>query len=237
MNGYIRLFRKFISWEWYKNQNTKAVFIHCLLKANWEDGSFEGQIIKRGSFVTGRKKLSEELGLTEQQIRTALKHLISTNEITIEKTNKYSIITIINYDLYQDINQEVNQQLTNNQPTINQQLTTNEKEKEEKKEKEYIKENIKRKVFKKPTIKEIADYCKERKNNVNAEVFYNFYESKDWLVGKNKMKNWKACVRSWELRNKSKNEKLPEWFEKKVTGDKLNTEEESELREIVKAYE
>ena len=51
------------------------------------------------------------------------------------------------------------------------------------------------------------------------------------------MKDWKASIRSWELRNKNQNEKLPEWFDKKVTGDKLNTKEESELREIVKAYE
>ena len=113
MNGYIRLFRKFTQWEWYKNINTKILFLHCLLKANWEDSKFEGQVIKRGSFVTGRKKLAKELCITEQQVRTALQHLVSTNEITIKKTNKYSIITINNYDMYQFANQENNQQSTN----------------------------------------------------------------------------------------------------------------------------
>ena len=113
-----------MNWEWYKDSNTKGVFIHCLLKANWKDGKFEGKVIKRGSFVTGRKKLAEELELSEQQVRTALKHLISTNEITISTTNKYSVITIVNYELYQQVNQQTNQQLTNNQPTTNQQLTT-----------------------------------------------------------------------------------------------------------------
>ena len=56
--------------------------------------------------------------------------------------------------------------------------------------------------FVKPTIIDIKEYCKERKNNVDSETFFDFYESKDWLIGKNKMKNWKACVRTWESREK-----------------------------------
>mgnify|MGYP003672955658 CR=1 FL=1 len=59
--------------------------------------------------------------------------------------------------------------------------------------------------FKKPTINEIADYCIERKNNIDAETFYDFYESKDWKIGRNKMKAWKACVRTWEKRQTKNN--------------------------------
>ena len=66
------------------------------------------------------------------------------------------------------------------------------------------KENIKRKSFIKPTIDEIQQYCTERNNGINANAFYDFYESKNWYVGKNKMKDWKACVRTWEQRNKEK---------------------------------
>lgn len=113
---WIKVHQKFIDWEWYKNTNTKVVFLHCLLKANWKEGKYQGVIIPRGSFVTGRKKLAEELDLTEQQIRTAIEHLKSTNEITITSTKKFSIITINNYDLYQQNNQVNNQQSTNNQP-------------------------------------------------------------------------------------------------------------------------
>ena len=58
--------------------------------------------------------------------------------------------------------------------------------------------------FKKPTINDINDYCKQRNNTIDAETFFDFYESKDWKVGKNKMKNWKACVRTWEKRNNNK---------------------------------
>jgi hypothetical protein len=59
--------------------------------------------------------------------------------------------------------------------------------------------------FVKPTIIDIKEYCKERKNNVDAETFFDFYESKDWLIGKIKMKDWKACVRTWEKSRNNKN--------------------------------
>lgn len=121
---WIKIHNKFLNWEWYTDVNTKAVFIHCILKANWKDCSYQGIVVPRGSFVTGRKKLVKELGLSEQEVRTAIKHLISTNEITTKSTNKFTIISVNNYDMYQQNNQELNQQLTNNQPTTNQQLTT-----------------------------------------------------------------------------------------------------------------
>lgn len=73
--------------------------------------------------------------------------------------------------------------------------------------KEYSFNKLKehKKAFQKPTIKEIEDYCKERNNKVSAEAFYDFYESKNWFIGKNKMKDWKACVRTWERRSNSNN--------------------------------
>lgn len=69
---------------------------------------------------------------------------------------------------------------------------------------DFKKENIKRKsttqakAFVKPTVEEVKAYCVERKNNVNPDKFIDFYESKGWLIGKNPMKDWKACVRTWE---------------------------------------
>ena len=122
--NWIKIYSNLLNWEWYKNTNTKSLFIHCLLKANWKDGKFEGIDIPRGSFVTGRKILAEELNMSEQEVRTALNHLISTNEITKKTTSKFTIISITNYELYQQVNQVVNQQSTNNQPTSNQQSTT-----------------------------------------------------------------------------------------------------------------
>tara|TARA_R110002020_G_scaffold126585_1_gene284356 strand:- start:647 stop:1267 length:621 start_codon:yes stop_codon:yes gene_type:complete len=63
---------------------------------------------------------------------------------------------------------------------------------------------INNKYFKKPTIIEIGSYCKERNNNIDPEAFFDFYESKDWFVGKSKMKCWKSAVRNWERRDKIK---------------------------------
>jgi len=62
----------------------------------------------------------------------------------------------------------------------------------------------KKALFKKPSLVEVKNYCILRKNNIEAESFIDFYESKDWLIGKNKMKDWKACVRTWESREKKK---------------------------------
>ena len=63
---------------------------------------------------------------------------------------------------------------------------------------------IKNKYFKKPSVSEIEFYSKQKEYKIDAEAFYDFYESKDWKVGKNKMKDWKACVRTWEKRNNNK---------------------------------
>ena len=133
--GYIKLCRKLAAWEWYTDANTVRVFLHCLIMANWKDSRYRGHEVPRGSFVTGRKKLAQELKISEQSIRTALSHLISTNEITITKTPKFSIITVVKYAEYQTTNHQNNQQLTSNPPATNQQLTTIEERKNNKKSK------------------------------------------------------------------------------------------------------
>ena len=70
-----------------------------------------------------------------------------------------------------------------------------------------------KKSFKKPTLEEVKAYCEERKNNVDPELFIDFYESKGWKVGKDSMKDWKACVRTWE---KSQKKKILSWQELKI---------------------
>ena len=83
-----------------------------------------GETIPRGSFVTSLDSLGKELGLSVQEIRTALKHLISTGELTSKSTNKYRIITVVNYEMYQQVNKQPNSPLTGNQQATNNQLTT-----------------------------------------------------------------------------------------------------------------
>lgn len=69
-------------------------------------------------------------------------------------------------------------------------------------DKDIINKTTTTKRFKKPTVDEIKSYCEERNNMVNAEAFYDYYESKDWMIGKNRMKDWKAAVRTWERNTK-----------------------------------
>ena len=143
---WIKLHRKISNWEWWDDVNTAHLFIHCLLRANFEDARWHGEVVKRGSFVTGREKLSKETGLTQQQVRTSLKKLQNTGEISVKSTNKYTVINICNYNDYQINDKHYqptnNQQVTNNQPTNNQQVTTSKKNKEIKKNKEYISTTI-----------------------------------------------------------------------------------------------
>lgn len=130
MTGWIKIHRKMTEWEWYDDIPCRLVFIHLLITANYEDSRWQGRVIKRGQVVTGRHELARETGLSEQQIRTVFGKLKSTSDLTIKTTNKFSIVTIVNYEEYQDKQPASNQQ-SNQQP--NQQSTTS----KEVKKKEY----------------------------------------------------------------------------------------------------
>lgn len=128
--GWISLYRKFTDWEWYDCANVKALFIHCLLKANRKTHLWRGVQIDEGQFVTSLEKLASELGMSVQQIRTALSKLKSTNEISVNSTNCYSLITVNNYVRYQGERARFEQAV---QQTPNTRSTTNNKENKENK--------------------------------------------------------------------------------------------------------
>lgn len=119
---FIKLYRGLLNWEWYNNSQMVHLFIHLLLKANHSEKDWKGIKIKRGQLVCGRAKLSKETGISEQSIRSCLLHLKSTNEITITPTNKYSVITVCNYDEYQQSQPATkptkSHQSTSNQPQL-----------------------------------------------------------------------------------------------------------------------
>ena len=121
--GWIKLHRKFEDWEWFNNSEMVHLFIYLLLNANHEDGKWRGIDIKRGQLLTGLHTLNEHTKISIQKLRTCLSKLEKTGEINKQTTNKYSIITIINYDSYQGCqqttNNQPNKQLTNNQQTTN----------------------------------------------------------------------------------------------------------------------
>lgn len=100
--GYIKIHRKILDWEWYTDQNTFCVFLHCLFKANWKDGRFRGIEIPRGSFVTSLQTLSDELNMSVKSVRTALDHLKTTGELASKTYPHWRVITVVKYNDYQD---------------------------------------------------------------------------------------------------------------------------------------
>lgn len=143
LNGFIKIHRQIMEWGWYGDPNTKAVFLHLLLTANFKPGEYKGVPLKPGDAVFGRKSLAKQLGISEQNVRTAINRLKSTNEITIKSTGKFSVATIANWALYQPDDSKPTNEPTNtstsDQPATNQQLTSNQphlkKDKKDKKEK------------------------------------------------------------------------------------------------------
>lgn len=146
MEGWIKLHRQILDWEFYSDTNTKVVFLHLLLMANYEDKRWRGIVIKRGQLVTSVKHLCEQLKLSTQQIRTSLDKLKNNKQITIKTTNKFTLITIEKYDLYQSYDDY----LTNKQQT-NQQTNNN---------------NIRNKEYKNKKIYPIANFNQNQLDNL-----------------------------------------------------------------------
>lgn len=188
--GFIKLYRSFMGWEWYDDTNTKALFLHCLLRANYENVKWHGIDIPRGAFLTSVATLKEELKLSTQNIKTALKHLSKvTNEITIKTTPNYSIITVNNFDFYNPSNKQNNEEATNEQQTDNneinneqqtdnKEITTDKKKKKNKKNKENKEEKKTNFVAKSFFQKLIAEDKDAKKYISFSDSFMRFLQYK-----------------------------------------------------------
>lgn len=125
---FIKLDRNMLRWGWYTDGPTMRLFIHLILIANIKPTKWQGITIKRGQVVTSLHNLSRQTGLSVRNVRTALSHLISTNEVTSESTSRYTLITVVNYALYQDkpTNKLTNgRQTTDKVPTNDRQQSKN----------------------------------------------------------------------------------------------------------------
>ena len=127
------------------------------------------------------------------------KRIIKINGIPIDK----NINTYIpnNQEGYCENNQEgIDKKVKDNNTSINNTSIN-------------IKENIKRKVFKKPTLEELREYCISASLSVDYQYFYDYYESNGWKVGKNLMKDWKATLRNWNRRNNQNKKEISNNYE------------------------
>jgi hypothetical protein len=134
--GWIKLHRKLIDWEWYKDVNTFKLFLHLLLKANTETKKWQGQTINRGQLITSLKNLSHETGLTEKEVRTAISKLQKTKEVGKQTTSVNTTLTMLNYDLYQSMGKPTDKQKANDGQSKGKQGATTKEYKEEEELKE-----------------------------------------------------------------------------------------------------
>lgn len=152
-DGYIKLYRKMTQWGWYKDQNTKDVFLHLLLEACYEPCCFRGHRLEIGQVAATVKEISEKTGISVKSVRTSLEKLKSTNELAIETTNKFSIFTLLNYAEYQGNGNQTGKRLANDWQTTGKQLANASYNKEIKKlrNKEYLSKERKREKLKNET--------------------------------------------------------------------------------------
>lgn len=226
--GYVKLHRQLIDWEWYQDANTMRLFIHCLIKANYEEKKWKGITIEAGSFATSSMTLADELHLTRAQIRRSIYNLQSTQEIATKTTNKITIIKVLNWAKYQETEttKTTSKKATKEpatQPTNSQQTTTT-KEIKNKRIKEVI--PIKGVSQPTPTLEQVITFCKENKFLMDPEKFFNYQKSKGWKVGTAPMKDWQAACRNWEKREQQyieerKNAGLPKGQKPDVSIDWL----------------
>nr|DAK86070.1 MAG TPA: replisome organizer [Caudoviricetes sp.] len=143
--GYIKLYRKMTKWQWYSDEVMFRVFMHLLLTANYEPAYWRDVKIERGQTVVSLAKLGATLNYSKDTVLKALKRLESSGEITRRPTARYTIVTISNYNEYQDKPTD-NRPPTDRQPTADRPMTDRrvdplkevKKNKEEKEEKEAV---------------------------------------------------------------------------------------------------
>ena len=99
-DSFIPLSRALLEWDWHDEPKTGWLYVVMLMMANHEETRWRGETLRRGQLLTGRKQLSIASGLTEDEVRTALGHLKKTEDIEVTSKSKYSVITMLKYDVH-----------------------------------------------------------------------------------------------------------------------------------------
>lgn len=125
MNGYIKLYRSLLDWQWWGDPVTLQVWVYCLIRARWDDGKYKGTEVNRGSFTTTIKAMSKDLKLSPSKTRTALKHLQETGEIIVKSASHFTVITIPKYETYQSDFSKSEENFANFNTTFDKQIAQN----------------------------------------------------------------------------------------------------------------
>lgn len=224
-NGYMKLFRKISEWEWYDDPVTFKVFLHFLITARWQDGSWHGIEIKRGEVLESLPSIAQKNGLTVRNVRTAIQHLIDTNSVTIRKVGRCHIYKVSEYEKYQvrqDFRQEDDREVTENRQDSDMKVTAHKERKESKEgKKERVLRESKDSLSQsdqiahgmeanveaipltdgtewRPTVSEYDEYCRLYPS---VDVFDSFRRMRAWSLSnptKKKTRNGvKRFVNTW----------------------------------------
>ena len=193
--GYVRLWRKTLESGWLRNHQLWAFWSWCLMKATHKEYDavigYQQVRLVPGQFIFGRRQAAIETGLSEQQIRTIVDSLKNRGNLTIKSTNRFSIISIVNWEIYQgngiENNQQTNQQLTNNQPHTNT---------ETHKQRKRVSVTSPPENF--PITDKMKDYARDKGYlgdlHTLTEKFINYHRAKG-----SKFSSWEAAWRNWIL--------------------------------------
>lgn len=203
----------------------------------------------------GRLMFNEKIPYSPQMIATITRHQIGTVERALKIFKELNIIELIDSGAIYML--DIQNFIGKSNTEADRKRAYRNKIEREKKEMGHLSSNcppeieieldidinkkenyIKEKKFKKPTVEEVEKYCQERKNGINANKFVDYYDSIGWIVGKKPMKDWKACVRTWEKKEKevkpSKPDiSTPDWLNKKIEKQEDNLEE---LENLLKEF-
>jgi hypothetical protein len=224
--GWISLHRRIMEKGWYKKPDHLRLWIHILLKASHEGKQFwfngKNTTIKAGQFITGRKALSIEIGISESKIERILNYFEkSEQQIEQQKSNKNRLISVVNWQQYQNIKQQNEQQVNNKRTTSEQQVNTINNDNN------Y--NNVNKYIARPRDLGMVQEYFREKKYpDSEAVAFWNYFESIGWIVGKKKtpMKKWRNAVGNWMKDKKNKPDKSTCGFDVVSTED-IMTESES----------
>ncbi len=202
--GYIKLSRKYFNNAYWKQERTFSLaeaWLDLIQMARFDADpatkvlpSGREITIQRGELHAGLRYLSNRWSWSVEKTKRYIDKHIEKNEIERRTEHSESILKLSNYDIYNPLPNTA----PNNGQDIGCNTHTNADQTPARTNNKKEKEGRKEEIFTPPTFEEVETYCRERENGISPKSFIDFYESKGWMIGKNKMKNWKAAVRTWE---------------------------------------
>ena len=211
--GYVKTYRCLMDSAVWQNDKLLKTWMWCLLKAvhtPQEVGvGLQTVALEAGQFIFGRQSASREIGYPESSIWRYIKTLEKFGMLNIKTTNKFSVITVENWALYQSADTEPTSKVARKRKTSENQLDTYKNVKN-------VKNSILAKNIIPPTIEMVTGYCLNENYPINPQKFMDYYESNGWRIGNRKMKDWQATVRNWARREEESNPK-PQQEIKKYT--------------------